>query len=326
MEAHDEFRDRRGLITFIGIVQLLLGALSLLFFVITLISVLALPQSSAENARQLNTGGVMLGAIFYLVIAAVFAVLGIGAIIVRRWARNLTLLMSWVTIIVGLIVVLFMLVFLGDILSNTPNARQMTPEMYTAIQVTISLVMSVFLILIPALFIWAYQSKNVVLSFNKYDPKERWTDKCPLPVLGISFSLLYTSIVPVFYFSYGFVIPFFGNFITGIPAFLILLINSTVCIYLAIQVYRLVPKSWQYTIILNSLWIASFLITLMSRDILDMYRLMDFPAQQLAILEGMNFLTSGNMLIIMFIFAVAWFAFLVYARRYFSTRGDVGGK
>ena len=75
-----------------------------------------------------------------------------------------------------------------------------------------------FLVLVPIAFVVFYGRKDVADTCRRRDPVERWTDRTPLPVLGASvgfssgsvYLLLIGLTTPMF--------PFFGRYLTGIPA------------------------------------------------------------------------------------------------------------
>ncbi len=74
-----------------GIVEILLGLLSLLFAGISVLGqtlLVASPQTS-------NYGAAAAGVLLYGGFGAALIWLGIGSIQAQRWARNLTLILSW---------------------------------------------------------------------------------------------------------------------------------------------------------------------------------------------------------------------------------------
>ena len=320
METTVDFKDRKGIIIFLGIVQILLGVISLLFFVLTLFSLFIAAGIQAEGAQQIDPYASFMGSLVYLVLAGLFVVLGIGSIQMKRWARVLSLLFSWLTLLAGVLTFLFLILFFTDIMNSAAQHELNDPRIMAIVQIIMYTIIILFLIVIPGLFVLAYSNGQVTATFEKHDSRMRWTDKCPVPVLALSFCLLYVSISPLFYVWYGWVIPFFGVFLTGVPAALLIILNSGLCVYLALQIYILNPKSWVYTVSFYSFWAVSFLLTLLTNEFIDMYRLMNFPQLQLEMLERMPFLTSDNMILFLLVLSVPLYGFFWYIRKYFDNQ------
>ena len=94
----DTPRDRSLGLALFGTLQLLIAgffALMVPFFVLLL-----MPQpAQAQPHPQV----VVPFLISYATLAAAFATLGVGSILARRWARALTLILSWLWLVTGLL-------------------------------------------------------------------------------------------------------------------------------------------------------------------------------------------------------------------------------
>lgn len=317
MESTEDFRDRKGLLIFFGIILLLTGGISLLFSVLTLLT-LALPQTGAYAGQQLPLSSVFLSVFFYIAMAAVFIALGIGSIQARRWAQSLTLLLSWLVLLGGAMILVFMFFYAGSIFEQIGALTQEDPVVLKTVSLITYISIMVFLIIIPAIFILVYRSKYVVQTVRKYHPEESWTDKCPLPLMAHSFFLLYISIIPLFFISYGFFAPFFGLFLIGVPAAMVWLANSLICIYLAVQVFRLDIRAWHYSLFLVVLWTISSFITFLYHDYIEIYKHMNIPYEQYGLLENMDYFSRSNVLILISLSFVSYLIFYFYAKKYFK--------
>ena len=318
MDNHSDFTDRKGLLVFFGVVKLFFGAVSFLFFLLVLFAVLAVKNADIEGAQQLTAGSALPGAFMYLFLAAVFIILGIGSIKKTRWARSLTLLFSWFTFIAGIVTTVIMAFFVNSIFNNADPALSDNPGLLLFVKLFMFIFLIFFLVIIPGIFILVYKSRNVIKTVQKYDPKVRWTDRCPLPLLALSFIWLYICICPLFMISTGFVVPFFGTFLTGLPAAFLLCINSVICIYLAINIYKLNIRSWYYSLYLCLFWTASFIITLIFNDYMEIYKHMNIPPDQLRAIENMGLLTNNNILLMSVSSIVLWLVFLFYTKKFFD--------
>lgn len=318
MDEHSDFKDRKGLLVFFGIVKLLFGVVAFLFFLLILLSLVFFQNTNITGTQQVSAGSVIPGAIIYLVLGTIFLVLGIGSIKKTRWARSLTLLFSWMAFILGIVVTILMAFLLNDIFNSVDPAISNNPTLLFFVKIFMFLFYIVIMVIIPGIFILVYQSRNVIKTVQKYDLKERWTDRCPLPLLALSFILLYGSISPLFMVSTGYVIPFFGTILSGLPATILHLVNSIICIYLAIQIYKLNIRAWYYSLYFYLFWIISSFVTFLFNDLMDIYHYMNISPDQLKVIENMGFLTNKNMLLMIVPGVILILIYILYIKRYFK--------
>src|SRR5260370_37341773 len=87
--------------------------------------------------------------------------------------------------------------------------------------------------------------KDVKRTCELHDPKPRWTDRCPLPVLGLSlwlfFGALAMLIVP---FAFRLVFPLFGILLVGWLGVIVSIVFAAVWLYAAWALYRLDRRGW----------------------------------------------------------------------------------
>ncbi len=60
----------------------------------------------------------------------------------------------------------------------------MPPAAITGMVIGMTIFFFVFFVLVPAVWMFFYQSRHVKATCEARDPVTRWTDACPLPVLG----------------------------------------------------------------------------------------------------------------------------------------------
>ena len=238
-----DFKDRKGLLIFFGIILLLTGGFSLLFSALTIFTIV-LQQSSAQAGTPTPISSILPSTFFYIAMAAVFVALGVGSIRTRKWAQSLTLLLSWLVLIAGAMTLVFMFFYAGLIFEQIGALTQIDLTVLNLISIFMYVSIIVFLIVVPGIFILVYRSENVIKTVRKYHPEESWTDRCPLPLMAHSFFLFYIATIPLFLISFGLVAPFFGIFLGGWSAAVLYFVNSILCIYLAIGVYRLNIHAW----------------------------------------------------------------------------------
>lgn len=204
-----------------GIVQLLVGAVCALM----LLGVVAGPETPATASSVFVFGM----AAFHFVTA------GVGSIRGRRWARAMSLVVAALWLAAGVVTTLAMLVLVPK-LGGSIGTRGV-----------VGLALSVA---VPALLVGFYRRDEVRLECERRDPRRRWTDRVPAPVLALVLVmgsaaawLLVTLSRPA--------VPLFGTVVTGAPAALTLLALAVLCAFLAVQLYRLKESAWWTVVLLQ---------------------------------------------------------------------------
>ena len=181
------YKDRSTGLMIFGILTLLLGGLAGLFVPLMLFG--QMMAAKAPNAPPVNLSGILLGAGIYGCMAVALIWLGIGSIQKRRWARALLLIFSWSWLVMGIFMTVSMPFFMAKVFANLPaNPKTgqpgMPPAAITGMIVFMILFFGVFFVVVPAVWTFFYNSRHVKATCEARDPVTRWTDACPLPVLG----------------------------------------------------------------------------------------------------------------------------------------------
>jgi hypothetical protein len=253
------------------------------------------------------------GVMMYGLLAVAFVWLGIGSIRCRRWARALVLILSWSWLVIGVIAVGFLVFLFPKITEGLPRG---------GVRVVALIVMvgmwSIMFIVVPGVMVFFYQSKHAKATCEARDPVARWTDGCPLPVLAVTLFLAFGAMMmfamPLVYNS---VVPCFGVLLSGLPGTLIYLFVAALWVYLAWAWYRLKPMAWWITLAVLLLFAISNVLTFTRVDLMDMYRLMDYPPEQIALIEKYNFLTGKTMVWWSAGFMLPIFGYLIWVKRFF---------
>jgi hypothetical protein len=176
------------------------------------------------------------------------------------------------------------------------------------------------MVMIPLAVVLFYRSPNVHATCEARDPSIRWTDKCPLPVLGLSLWLaaggVFMLIMP---FAYSGAAPFFGVLLSGVAGSMFYLCMAICFGFLARGVYRQEPVAWWLLLGVIVLAGVSNLLTFARIDPREMYRLMGYSQAQLQQLQGLNVLNSDLMACFSAIGILPMVAYLLYVRRFFRT-------
>jgi hypothetical protein len=197
-----------------------------------------------------------------------------------------------------------------------------SPEMSTGIMAVILTIMIVFLafffVVVPIAFVIFYSRKDVAETCRRRDPVERWTDRTPLPVLGASVALftgaLYMLLVglttPMF--------PFFGRYLTGIPAAACFVLLGTLDIYLAVALFRRQSSGWWIAVLVAPVRILSMILTYARADLMQAYSKMGMSDAQLQVLSA-NPMFRGHILLWWSLISVLlFFGYLVWLKKYFK--------
>lgn len=286
-----EYRDRSTGLLICGIVQIICGGMAALAVPFVLLSVLisrktlGLHQPISRSLSSVATYG-------FLAISNL--VLGIGSIQARRWARALTLVTSWIWLVVGaLLTVLFVAVLPASFMmgmhrgaSAHPGGPPM-PVAFAAVILTFVIVLfAIFLIALPLAFVIFYNRKDVVETCRHRDPVERWTDRIPTPVLaavllfscGAAYYGLTAASTPIF--------PFFGRYLTGLPAALCGLATAMVDAVVAYLFFRLSVSGWWLAVGMWTLRLISASITFWRADLYGAYGKMGFGQSELQVIQS----------------------------------------
>jgi hypothetical protein len=122
------------------------------------------------------------------------------------------------------------------------------------------------------------------------------------------------------FLSYKTVLPFFGMLITGAPATVFFAALMVLWAWAARACYRLQPAGWWVVLITWGMFLLSTVITFVRIEPVEMYRQMGYPEQQLAQMQQFSFVRGRNMVTLGLVFAVPFFGYLAYLKRFFRPR------
>ena len=312
-----EFKDKKtGLIAF-GVIQIIFGGFCALAVPLMILGMLASTIRGKSSAAPMSVRMMIPGVLFYVLLAVWFIWMGIGSIKARRWARALLLVSSWLWLICGVGGLIFMLFFLSNIYDRTGKNAQMPPAAVLIMKFVMIGFMTVFYVVIPAVFVLFYKSKNVKATCEFRDSQVRWTDKCPLPVLAVSFIFGLWAVSMLFMGLHRWTIPFFGFILSGMTGASVSLVAMLLYLYVAWGTYKLNIRAWWCSVLLIIAWALSTVITFSRVSIWDLYEKMGFPEQQLEIMRNSGISQSPIMPLFLGIWFLGLLGYLLYTRRYF---------
>ena len=310
----DPFKNRSVGLAVFGVAQILMGLFFLLMIPMVLLAMWVAPQEGA--AADVQT--MMLAVGQYIVFAVIGIWLGIGSILARRWARALTLVLAWIVLITGIFAMVFVSLFMGDMFQKMAEAGKIPAEAVPVVQLVMGGMLGCIYIVIPAAFILFYQSKHVRATCEFKDPRLRWTDACPLPVLALCLMFGFGAFCSVLCIPfYGAVIPWFGKLLDGPAGMALMLGNALLLAFLAWGLYKLKKWAWLGTIVALVVLSVSSLVTFSRVGLREMYEKMHFSEQQLQTIEDTGILDATAMPWMMGISMVVYLAYVLYVGRYF---------
>ena len=324
------YRDRYPALVCFGVLEILLGLLALVG-VGSMILASALAHGSALGMAPKALGPAIAP---YLAAAVFFVWMGVGSILARRWARALVLISSWMWLGCGLIGIATLVLFFpsmraqmsgslaGPPGSPSPLSAADTTHIASVAEGCVLAVLALLSVALPLALALFYGSRHVKATCEARDPRPRWTDRCPLPALGLS--LLHgTGALSLLVLALGYrVFPIFGVILSGWHALVASLAFSLLLAGMARATYHLRAWAWWAA---GCLWcfsaLSSAVMFLRPFDWEDFYRQMGFPAQQYEQMGLGQFWVQRQALWISGISFLAMFTYLLWARRFFFSSG-----
>jgi hypothetical protein len=300
----------------------ILACLCALFAVMMAVLIMLRSTVSHPRGHATNPPVDIKSTVFFLLAAVAFVWLGIGLAKTRRWAWTLTVVLSWMWLIFGAFgfaaVVFFMSQMKDEAIVQHGDAKVASPGAMTAIMIVVGLFGACITVLMPVVFLMLCHSKSVRATCWKRDPKARWTDRCPMPVLALTIFLA-SSIWSVLWLMAYKRVPLFGMFLSGASGAALILVIVLVLGWLAWGTYRLQMPAWWGTLLVGIVSALNMVVTHWHADLVKMYEKMGMPADRLdqirkmGIVDDMSFWWPRIGLVV----GAAWLGYLIFVRRYF---------
>jgi hypothetical protein len=308
----------------LGIFQVLLGCLCVLIALAMIFLYLVGPMAQAPQGQAMNRQVLISCMVVYSPLAVGFIWVGIGLIRARRWAWTLTVVLSWMWLIIGVFSFVTVVFFMGSSTwAAVAQQGKMPPEIVLTMRIVTSAVLACIYILLPGVFLVFGHHESVRVTCQRRDPKIRWTDRCPMPVLALSIIFALSIVSMASLVAYRCVIPLFGFFISGAAGAVGILLITLVLAYLAWGTYRLQRAAWWCTLLLAIVGTLNMAVTFSRTDLMQMYEKMGMPADQLEMIRKMGLVETMSQWGPWMTLAsgAAWLGYLLYVRRYFVRSG-----
>ena len=317
------YKDRTvGLVVF-GILEIFLGGLCALFVPLIAFSIAMGTRGGTPMDPRMMIPGMMM----YVLMAVVLIWLGIGSVRCRRWARALSLVLGWLWLVAGIMGMGFFIVLMPGMQEAMAQQGGAPPREFLFVMQGFMLAMvGCIYIVIPGALVLFYQSRHVRATCEAKDPQVRWTDRCPLAVLALSVVWAVTAFSMLGALSYGGVFPLFGVLVSGPLGVLVILAVAAAAGYLAWGTYRLKMTAWWGSVAMIAALAVSAVVTFSRMGLMDLYRAMNMPPEQLKMIEQTGMIERMDALMCWFplVGALVFLAYLLFTKRYF-TRAAVEG-
>ena len=313
------YRDRRTGLVLFGVLEILIGVLCL---ILAGFMVLGQIMMSHTTGTPVSLRLVIPSVLSYFIFAVGFVWLGIGSTQCRRWSRALALIVAWLWLAMGVLMVPMMAYLMPRILANPgPGGQALPREAVAMIVVFQILFIGIFFILLPGVLLIFYRSPHVKSTCEARDPSPSWTDACPLPVLAVACLLCLGSAMMAFFAVTGFAIfPFFGTYISGIPAIVLMLVLTGPFFWIGRSWYRLNVAGWWALVIAILTLSVSSVLTFARTDMIEMYEKLGYPQAQIDLIRQQGWMDSRFMMWASLIWIVPMLAYLLWAKRYFAKK------
>lgn len=313
-----------GLMVF-GILTIGLGLLSIGLAILIVGSQALVASLHTPGVEPAPIGALIPGMLVYVVVGIGLIWTGVGSCLARRWAYALMKIFSWVWLTFGVTCFVFMAVAIPVVLHSadalTPaNARLPGTDAFGNIFMIMMLgFYSIFLVVLPGVWVWFYNSIHVKMTCEVRDPVARWTDRCPLPVLAVSLWTVATLPMMVVQALTGYaIVPLFGLLLSGFVGGIFFALLAVIWAISGVLMYLLDVRGLWLMLGTMVLIFISSIITYSLHDLTDIYQLLHYPPSMIAQMDKIQILHSRGLLVgTMVVFFIPFLAYLIYLFRFF---------
>lgn len=323
------FKNRRGWLIVFGIIEILMACLFFLLGVFVVIAVTMLNHGTRPaGTPELPVGGVVMGAVFYAGLGVVFLVLGVGLIRCRNWARIATQIVSGCWLLTGLISTVFLIFVFPSMMRQQGTA--LPPDQLRIMFVVLGVFMGGMMVLLPGILL-AFNSLPSVRATcllvgsgnaSAAGGSARSMSQTPVPVIVLAVweCLGVLAVLSLFFVRATIV---FGVVVRGPGAILVMTTYGILAGITAWLIFRRDLLGWALSLGKLLFFAASWIVTLLTRDLAELYQQMGLSEVQLQLLRVAHFQLMT--IIFSFVgFAIPLILLLCTKKYFFRARAGTG--
>lgn len=315
-DERDQMRDRTvGLIVF-GTLDILFGIFCFSMAMLLLISVAALGLGGMKSIHFL------LALLFLFFLTGWFVVVGLGSIKARRWARALLLVGAWVAVFFGTLVLAAILFVLPEMYSLVADSELFPPAEALDFISFLIFILVLLQVVFPVVGIAFYGSPSVQSTCERLNPEPSWTDRCPLPLLAMSFISIIGSFSIFFAGTTNYTVFLFGYVVNGFPGAVVVASISATCGYVGWGAYTRKMHAWWAAYAIIVLISASLMLTFSGMDMASMYAMMGYTEEQNRHLQEFYPLSPSTLTFMSCAWGIMACIYLVWVRDRFRPEKD----
>ena len=307
------YKNRRGWLIFFGVGLVMFGLMSMGMAALLVVAVLA--AANTPEVQQAMPASIMVPVVvMYLGIGAGLILLGAGSFMVRRWAHALTLAVSWLWLIFGLITVVVVIGMMPLMTSTMPPDQA---EMFPMVFGCVIVFAGWFMVVVPVTYVLFYRAPSVRATVGTLDPVARWTDGIPTPLLAFAVWMIAGGIIVAMYsFAYQ-ALPFGPWLLRGPVVVVVVVALAALLLFAGIGAIRRRPSAWWAAIALFVIGAVVSGFALANPRLAEMYEAMGMPIEQEEVEMMEQVYKSPVTMAVTAAIWLAYFAYLFYLRRYF---------
>jgi hypothetical protein len=288
VQTPPSFPKRRGWLIAFGVVEILIACFFLLALIGIYVAFVHLGDNSMPPPNAMSKSGMLiLSTVIYGGLAALFVTSAVGSILCKNWARIVMLVVSALWLGLGFVSTVFVWLVFPYFMQQQDS---IPPEGRHTVLVVMVICMSLFMVLLPAVFLWFYSRKSVKATClyhgrtSEIAAAELSTFGIPVPVVILA---IYQGLgmFAVFALLFAKSTVLFGHVLHGFWALLVLLTYSIVSGYAAWAIYQRKFAGWAIVLFYTIFGLASAIVTLTTHDIMQIYREMGISERQLEIFQ-----------------------------------------
>jgi hypothetical protein len=304
-----------GLVVF-GTLDILMG---IFCFALAMILLIVVSSAGLHGLKPVHFWMTMV-LLFYL--TGWFIVMGLGSIKGRRWARALLLVGAWVSVFFGTLGLALILYVLPEMVNLMIDSPMIPARAALGLLYFITFVLVLLQLIFPLVAIAFYGRKSVQLTCERRNPKPDWTDRCPLPLLAMSFISILGSLSIITASTTHYTVYLFGHIVSGAQGFGVVALISLGCGYVGWGAFSRKTHAWWGAYALVLITSASMMLTFSEMDMPVIYAHMGYTEAQIIQLQDAYLVSPTVLTFISCAWGIMACLYLVWVRDCFRPEKD----